>query len=427
LIDEAILTLDDISVEGKTVLLRVDINSPVDESRRIKDRTRILRCLPTIRELHDKGAKLVVLAHQADPIEYQNFTVLEEHADILSELLGSRVEYVDDVAGPFAIDKIRAMQPGDILLLDNVRIYTEETIIFEKEVKLPPEDQARTTVVRRLSPLTDYYVCDAFAAVHRSQPTLVGFPELLPSAAGRLFEEELRTLSKIKQNPKRPCIFILGGAKILDAFRMMRAALEDGSADKILTTGLVAQIMLKAMGNGLGRASEAYLENKNLLEFVPAAEESLKSHADRIVCPEDFAVDAAGQRKELEADALPDEQPIADIGERTIQRYCKLIAEAKTVFVNGPAGVYEKTPFALGTRRIWEAVAASAAFSVLGGGDSIAAAKLFGLEEQMSFISTAGGGLIRFLAGEKLAVVEALEKSAERFGGKVRPQNPINR
>jgi phosphoglycerate kinase len=189
----------------------------------------------------------------------------------------------------------------------------------------------------------------------------------------------------------------------------------------------VAQIMLKAKGSGLGRASEAYLERKNLLEFVPAAEESLESHAERIFCPEDFAVDSEGQRKEYEAQALPDEQPIADIGEKTIRRYCSLISEAKTVFVNGPAGVYEKAPFALGTRRIWEAVAASKAFSVLGGGDSIAAARLFGLQEQISFISTAGGGLIRFLSGEKLAVVEALEKSAERFGGKARPQNTIDR
>jgi phosphoglycerate kinase len=418
LIDNRILTLDDIPVEGKTVLLRVDINSPVDESKKIKDRTRIQRCLPTIRELHAKKARLVVLAHQADPIEYQNFTVLEEHADILSELLGTRVEYVDDVAGPFAVEKIRAMKPGDILLLDNVRIYTEETIIFEKEVKLAPEDQARTTVVRRLAPLADYYVCDAFAAVHRSQPTLVGFPELLPSAAGRLFEEELRVLDKVKQNPERPCIFILGGAKILDAFRMMRSALEDGSADKILTTGLVAQIMLKAKGTPLGRASETYLEKKNLLEFVPAAAESLKNHSDRIVCPEDFAVDSSEGRREVAAGALPDEEPIADIGEKTIERYCNLIDQSKTVFINGPAGVYEKSPFALGTRKIWEAVASAAAFSVLGGGDSIAAAKLFGVQEGISFISTAGGGLIRFLAGEKLAVVEALKKSAEKFGRK---------
>ena len=414
MIDDSILTLDDISVEGKTVLLRVDINSPVDESKRIKDRTRILRCLPTIRELRDKGAKLVVLAHQADPIEYQNFTVLEEHARILSELLGTRVEYVDDVAGPFAIERIRAMQPGQILLLDNVRIYTEETIIFEKEVKLSPEDQARTTIVRRLSPLADVYVCDAFAAVHRSQPTLVGFPELLPSAAGRLFEEELRVLNRVKQNPERPCLFILGGAKILDAFRMMRAALEDGSADKILTTGLVAQIMLKAKGVQLGRASEAYLEKKNLLEFVPAAEASLKNHAERIVCPEDFAVETAGQRKELDVGALPDEQPIADIGERTIRRYCALIAEAKTVFVNGPAGVYENPLFEDGTREILQAIAEAKGYSVIGGGDSVSATHKYVDPKNINYICTAGGAMVRFLSGKKLPLIQAMEKAYTR-------------
>jgi phosphoglycerate kinase len=416
LIDDRILTLDDLSVEGKTVLLRVDINSPVDGSKKIKDQTRIRRCLQTIQELHDGKARLVILAHQADPIEYQNFTVLREHGEILSALVGTKVEYVDDVAGPFAIDKMRGMKPGEILLLDNVRIYTEETIIFEKEVKLSPEEQAKTTIVRRLAPLADYYVCDAFAAVHRSQPTLVGFPEVLPSAAGRLFEEELRVLTKVKQNPERPCIFILGGAKILDAFKMIRSALDDGSADKILTTGLVAQVMLQAKGYRLGRASEAYLDKKNLLEFVPAAEESLQNHSDRIVCPEDFAVDSSGERVEVAAGELPDEAQIADIGEKTISRYCGLIDDSKTVFINGPAGIYENPLFALGTRRIWETVASSAAFSVLGGGDSIAAAALFGVQEGISFISTAGGGLIRFLAGEKLAVVEALKKSAVTFG-----------
>jgi len=419
LIDNRILTLDDLPVEGKTVLLRVDINSPVDSSKKIKDPTRIRRSLKTIEELNAKKARLVILAHQADPIEYQNFTVLEEHADLLSTFLGVKVEYVDDVAGPFALEKVREMKPGEILLLDNVRIYTEETIIFEKEVGLSAEQQAGTTVVRRLAPLADYYVCDAFAAVHRSQPTLVGFPQLLPSAAGRLFEEELDTLTRIRSNPRRPCIFVLGGAKILDAFKMMRCALDDGSADRILTTGLAAQVVLKAKGYDLGKASESYLEKKNLLEFVPAARESLNSHPDKIICPEDFAVDSGGQRLEVAADRVPDEAAIADIGEKTIVAYCGLIGESQTVFVNGPAGIYEKPPFDLGTRRIWEAVASAEAFSVLGGGDSIAAARLFGIQDGISFISTAGGGLIRFLSGEKLAVVEALEKSADRFGRKI--------
>ena len=415
MIDDQILTLDDLSVQEKTVLLRVDINSPVDESKKIKDETRIRRSLKTIEELNRKNARLVILAHQADPLEYQNFTVLREHGKLLSAALGTKVEYIEDVAGPFAVDKIRGMQPGEILLLDNVRIHTEETILFEKEVKLPPEEQAKTIIVQRLAPLADYYVCDAFAAVHRSQPTLVGFPEVLPAAAGRLFEEEFRILTKVKQNPARPCIFILGGAKILDAFKMMRSVLDDRSADKILTTGLVAQIMLKAKGYHLGEATESYLEKKNLLEFIPAAEESLKSHSDRIVCPEDFAVDRGGERIEVAAEQLPEDAPIADIGKKTIRRYSELIDDSKTVFINGPAGIYENSRFALGTRRIWEAVASSRAFSVLGGGDSIAAAGLFKVQDRISFISTAGGGLIRFLSGEKLAVVEALKKSAQKY------------
>jgi len=415
LIDDLILTLDDLSVQEKTVLLRVDINSPVDESKKIKNETRIRRSLKTIEELKAKKARLVILAHQADPIEYQNFTVLREHGELLSALLGTKVEYIEDVAGPFAVEKVRGMKPGEILLLDNVRIHTEETIIFEEEVKLPPEEQVKTIIVQRLAPLADYYVCDAFAAVHRSQPTLVGFPEVLPSAAGRLFEEELKILTKVKQNPERPCIFILGGAKILDAFKMMRSVLDDRSADRILTTGLVAQVMLKAKGYRMGEATESYLEKKNLLEFVPAAEESLKNHSDRIVCPEDFAVDRSGERIEVAAGELPDDAPIADIGKKTISRYCNLIDDSKTVFINGPAGIYENSRFALGTRRIWERAASSGAFSVLGGGDSIAAAGLFEVQNRISFISTAGGGLIRFLSGEKLAVVEALKKSARKY------------
>ena len=415
MIDDQILTLDDLSVQEKTVLLRVDINSPVDESKKIKDETRIRRSLKTIEELNRKNARLVILAHQADPLEYQNFTVLREHGKLLSAALGTKVEYIEDVAGPFAVDKIRGMQPGEILLLDNVRIHTEETILFEKEVKLPPEEQAKTIIVQRMAPLEDYYVCDDFAAVNLSQPTLVGFPEVLPAAAGRLFEEEFRILTKVKQNPERPCIFILGGAKILDAFKMMRSVLDDRSADKILTTGLVAQIMLEAKGYHLGEATESYLEKKNLLEFIPAAEESLKSHSDRIVCPEDFAVDRGGERIEVAAEQLPEDAPIADIGKKTIRRYSELIDDSKTVFINGPAGIYENSRFALGTRRIWEAVASSRAFSVLGGGDSIAAAGLFKVQDRISFISTAGGGLIRFLSGEKLAVVEALKKSAQKY------------
>ena len=244
-----ILTLDDLELEGKTVLLRVDINSPVDrKTKAIEDDTRIRRCLPTIQELADRRARVVILAHQGDPLDYENFFPLGQHAEIISNLLGRPVAYLDDVAGPAARERVGALQDGEILLLENVRIHTEETIVFEESVRLSPAEQAETYIVRNLAPLADVYVCDAFAAAHRSEPTLVGFPELLPSAAGRLFEEELRVLTRVRGQPERPCMFVLGGAKILDAFKMMQAALETGAADGVLTAGLTGEIMLIAAG-----------------------------------------------------------------------------------------------------------------------------------------------------------------------------------
>ena len=222
-----ILTLNDFELQGKTILLRVDINSPLDrDTKLIKDETRIRRCLPTIVDLSQRGARTVILAHQGDPLDYQNFTPLAHHAEVLTRLLGREVIYLDDVAGPAARRRIGTLQNGEVLLLENVRIHTEETIIFEEEVQLTPAQQAETYIVRNLAPLADLYVCDAFAAAHRSEPTLVGLAQVLPAVAGRLFEEELRVLTRVRDQPARPCLFLLGGAKILDAFKMMHAALE---------------------------------------------------------------------------------------------------------------------------------------------------------------------------------------------------------
>jgi len=404
-----IKTLDDFDPAGKTVLLRVDINCPVDkESRKIKDDTRIRRSLPTIRELAEKKARLVILAHQADPLDYQNFILLREHSEILGRLLGKKVEYIEDIAGPYALERIRRLKPGGILLLENIRLYTEETIIFEKEVKLPPEKQTETFLVRKLAPLADIYICDAFAAAHRSEPSLVAFPRLLPSGCGRLFEEELRVLTKVRDNPELPCVFVLGGAKILDAFKMMEKVLEKGTADKVLTQGLVGQIMLLAKGHSLGPPTEKFIKEKNLEEFIPVAKEILTKYPDKVLCHHDVAIVEEGGRKEYPISHLPLQQLIVDIGEETIKTYEKIIEEAGTVFLNGPAGIYEEEISQEGTRRIWEKIAKSRAFSVIGGGDTISAARKFGLEEDFSYISTAGGGLVRFISGEKLAVIEAL-------------------
>lgn len=411
---EGIRTLDDVDVRGKTVILRVDINSPVDrETRGFRDDTRLQGSAPTIRELSEKGAKTVILAHQADPLDYENFTLLEEHSRILEEILGRKVDYISDCAGPAALEAVKKLRRGEILLLENIRIHTEETVIFEKEVGLCPAEQAKTFLVSRLAPLSDFYVCDAFACVHRSEPSLVGFPELLPSACGRLFEEELRALSKVVKNPDRPSVFILGGAKILDAFKMMRRVLEEGSADRVLTSGVAGEIMLRAAGYFLGEKTEEFIEKKNLSCFVGEGKEILEKFTDRMEYPEDVVFEGGDRRNIREGfDGMG--SMAVDIGGETLERYKKIISDAGTIFMNGPAGVYEKEESSAGTGGIFRAVADSKAFSVIGGGDTIAAAKAFGLLEKYSYVSTAGGGLVRYISGENLPVIEALRKNSRK-------------
>jgi len=409
---DGIRTLDDFDVAGKTVLLRVDINSPVDvQTKRIKDDTRIKASVPTIRELAEKRAKVVILAHQADPMDYQNFTSLEEHASLLQQALGKPIKFIDDVVGPAAREAIKSLGEGEILLLENVRIHTEETIIFEKQLKLTPADQVKTIVVQKLAPLADLYLCDAFACVHRSEPTLVGFPEVLPSGCGRLFEAEVRVLNKVSKDPARPCLFMLGGAKILDAFKMMESALANGTADEVLSTGLVADIMLKAAGYDLGKETDALIKDKHLEEFIPVADKLLKAYPDRVLYPKDVAILRSGKRAELGTSALPADGLIVDIGSKTVEEYGRLILSAGTIFMNGPAGIYENEESAFGTKSLWEKVAESDAFSLIGGGDTIAAAKKFGVEDAISYICTAGGGLIMYLSGEVLPVMEALRSA----------------
>ena len=404
-------TLDDFDVRGKTVLVRVDFNCPVEKgTKRIKDDTRIRAAAPTIRELSEKGARVVVLSHQGDPLDYQNFTTLAEHAERLSGVLEKPVMFIDDVCGPAARERIRELGEGEILLLENVRYHTEETIIFEKQVGMSPADQAKTPVVAKLAPLADLYVCDAFACVHRSEPTLVGFPEVLPSAAGRLFQREIETLTRVREHPDKPCVFLLGGAKILDAFAMMQTVLENGSADLILPVGLVGQMFLLADGVDLGGRSMDVIREMKLEQFAGAARELAGTFADRIRRPADVAVSRDGKREEVDVADLPADAAIMDIGARTIAAYRDDLAKAKTIFLNGPAGVYEEEAFAKGTQELWRAVARSEAFSFIGGGDTIAAAKRFGVADEMSAICTAGGGLILFLSGKKLPVLEALGK-----------------
>lgn len=415
-----IKTLDDASVQGKTVLCRVDINQPVDrQTGTLKSINRIAACVPTIRELSDKGAKVVLLAHQGSDIEYKNFYTTKPHAAVLERLLERQVQWIDDVCGPAAREKIKALKDGEILLLDNVRFVSEEQTLFEKKLRLTHEQQAKTLLVEKLAPLADLYVCDAFAAAHRDQPSLCGFEQVLPSFMGRLFEKEYCTVSQVMEAPERPCVFVLGGAKIADAFEMMNTVLERGVADRVLTGGLVANIFLASQGKPVGQGSLDFIARSNYSEYIEKAAALYARFGEKIQLPTDLAW-VEEHRQEAALGELPGDITALDIGSATAESYAGVIRSAKTVFVNGPMGVFEKEETEKGTKTVWQALADTPGFTVLGGGDSITATEKYDLTEKMGYICTGGGALIRFLSGEELPVVKALRHGASIPESKVR-------
>ncbi len=404
--------IDDFDYSSKRVLLRVDINSPIDpDTRSIVNDNRIQKSLPTIRKLLDQGAMLAIIAHQGDTLDYQNLIPLEEHARKLSTYLGTEIGYIDDVSGPAAQEKVKALRPGEAVLLGNLRYLSEEMSTFENAVKLKPAEMLQTYLVRGLAPIVDYYVNDAFAAAHRNAPSMVAFQELKPSAAGDLLFAEVSALEKVAAAPEHPSVFVLGGAKISDAFGMMKQVLASGTADKILTCGITGQIMLLAKGYRLGEANERFLSDRGLDVFIADAADYLREFGDRIEYPQDLGFAVDGARHEVTIEDLPVEQMLMDIGAETIENYKQAIGEAKTLFVNGPAGVYEDPAFEEGTKAIWNAIAGATGYSVIGGGDTVTAAAKFVDLDKIDYVCTAGGAMVRYLSGKKLPLIEAMEKA----------------
>jgi len=404
-----ILTLDDVDVKGKTVLLRVDFNSPVDpQTKKILDDTRIkAHAETTIKELSERGAKIVILAHQGRPGD-PDFISLEQHTKRLGEILGKPVRYVDDLYGEEAKRAIRELKPGEIIVLKNTRTYP-----YERKSK-PPEEHAKSDFIKELASLADLFVNDAFSAAHRSHASVVGFAAVLPSVAGRIMERELKALARVLESPEKPCIFILGGAKADDSLKISQYVLDNNIADYVLTGGITGHLFLAATGVDLGGPNMTLLEKQKVLELIPGIKELMAKYPGKIKVPVDVAIEVDGRRKEISTKDLPTEYPIYDIGTETIKEYSRIIGEAKSIVISGPPGVYEREEFRKGTKEILEAVANSEAFSLVGGGHTVAAVQELGLADKMSYISTAGGALIEFLMGSKLPGVVALEKAAER-------------
>ncbi len=393
-------TLDDIGFAGKKVLMRIDINAPIFEGE-ILDTTRFKSHLPTIKELEDSA--LVLLAHQSRPGR-QDFTDLSGHAEVLSELLGRDVRYVDELFSECAIKAISGVKSGDVILLENVRFYSEE------ELKKSPEEHANSHIVSKLSKYFDLYVNDAFSASHRSHASLVGFPVVLPSVVGRLVEKEVDALSKALKGDGRK-VFVLGGAKISDSVRVMKNVLEKGIADRVFLTGVVANYFLMLTGTEIGEWNRKVVEDNREGIDDEEMKRIYERHAERIVLPVDFGIEVEGERIDVDADELGrlSNPIIKDIGRETAKMYYGEISEADVAVINGPAGVFEEEEFSYGTFEVLRAVS-NAGFSVVGGGHISSAARILGLDDRFDHISTGGGASIRFLSGEKLPALEVIRK-----------------
>ena len=374
-------TLDDLDVEGKRVLARVDFNVPLDEQRRITDDARIRAALPTLRELREKGARLLLAAHLGRPKGRDEKFSLRPAAGRLAELLGEDVtlaESLDDVPD------------GDVVMLENVR--------FE-----PGETKNDRELAQRYAALADAYVDDAFGAAHRAHASTEAVAHLLPSAAGRLLEREVATMTGILRSPQRPLVAVVGGAKVTDKIGVLDAFLQ--RADRILIGGAMCFPFFKAQGHSVG---ESLCEEEGLepaRRVLSRGGEKLRLPSD-LVAGREFAADT--ETRALDRVDVPDGWMGLDIGRRTASGYAEVIGDAGTVFWNGPMGAFELEPFAAGTRTVAEAVAESDGVTVVGGGDSAAALAEFGLADRVTHLSTGGGASLELIEGKPLPGVEAL-------------------
>ena len=400
-----IQTLNDVETEGKTVLMRADFNSPIDPATgEITDSTRIRGHVETVNDLAD--AKLVILAHQGRPGD-SDFVTLEQHAEILNGLVKQDVSYMPDILGPAAKAAIRDISEGEVLVLENVRFFSEEVL------NRPPEVQKETMLVKSLAPLCDLFVNDAFAAVHRSQPSIVGFPMVMPSVAGRLMQKEIEVLEKVLEGDRRPQIFVLGGAKFNGTVGLIKHVLEHNIADKVLVSGVIGNLFLMGRGYDLGKSREFIEENAphKLTDDVKAL---IAEYGNRIETPVDVAVDVDGGRVEHTVNDLPDEHQIFDIGEGTIAIQSREIRNAGTIVANGPPGKFENPEFELGTKSLLSAMAGTRGHTVIGGGHIIAAAAKYHIADGIYYVSTGGGAMMEFLSGKELPALTALKMAAER-------------
>jgi phosphoglycerate kinase len=381
------------------------MNCPIDpETMEISGTKRIEEAIETLKSLKD--ARVVIASHQGR-VGNKDYTGMDKHAKVLEKFMNKKIKYVEDVIGEAAQNAIKNLEDGDILLLDNLRLCAEENYEFT------PENAAKTIMVSRLSKLFDLCVLDSFPSAHRTHPSIVGFPQVLPACAGRNVEKEVRNLDEIMTVAKAPHVIVLGGSKIPDRIEAIKLLIQNGRADHILLTGLIGNVFMRAQGR-----IKSSLGIKREDEVVAKAHSLIGEYPDVFATPVDIAIDKDGERVEMDVREMGKGDKIYDLGPKTVEYYSKLISGAGTVFISGPAGFFEKENFSYGTNELLKAVANSMATTIVSGGHLTSALKKQGLADKINHVSTAGGALVLYLTGEKLPMIKALEDAAKKHRSK---------
>ena len=387
-------TVRDVDVDGKRVIMRVDFNVPLKDGV-VTDDTRVRAAIPTIKYLKEHNAGIVLMSHLGRPKGDgpEPELSLKPAADKLAELTGYEVKFVDDTYGEKAEKAVSEVKPGDILVLENVRF-------LKAEKKNDPE------VAKKLASYGDIFVLDAFGTAHRAQGSVVGPAEFIPAVAGFLLEKEVDTLTSIFAEPERPFVAIVGGSKVSSKIGVLDHLID--SADTLIIGGGMAYTFFLAKGYSVGTS----LKEEDWIERAGEMLKKAEAKGCKILLPVDnvvadhFGEDATGEV--VDSDKTPDDRMGMDIGPKTVELYCEAVKAAKTVFWNGPMGVFEMDQFAKGTEAVARAIANSDCTSIIGGGDSVAAINKFGLADKMSWISTGGGASMELVEGKALPGVEAL-------------------
>ncbi|MBV44056.1 MAG: phosphoglycerate kinase [Euryarchaeota archaeon] len=413
---EGVLSLDDVRLEGRTIIYRVDANSPLEPAtRNLLDDSRLHAIVPTLREL--SNSKVAILTHQSRPGR-ADFTDTSRHCERLSEIMGRSIKYVPDVCGDEAMRAIEGMADGDLIFLENVRMSEEEYgVKFDGN-----EDTESAGIVARLASVADVYLTDAFATAHRRSPTLTGFTNTLPCVAGSLMEDEIKSLRTALYGPPNPYLAILGGAKCDDSFSVALNLIDRGHIDRIAFVGICGNLMLWADGNDIGERNRQFIQNtmgKNFDKTWDLAEKLTSNHPEILFLPRDLIVEIEGGRHPQSLENLPSKHPIYDIGFQTLMDLRPLIMEAGCVLWNGPASYFELPGFAFGTIEILNMCVETSAITIIGGGHTGALVNRRGVADNITHNSTGGGATMSFLSGDSLPVIGSLKESCKKFSDKL--------